>query len=235
MSNPPSPSRLADEHALLQREVERREQRVVAALARGQWPAEEVQELLDYLRYELLDQAVNEERLLYPLTDEGFADERIQQLVADHVRLRDLADRLATVVSPHVEAGDSDQLRATLTELRECLDGHLSNEEEVLKSVSETGVELIRQPYRSHEWFTLTEGAVVDMDRLPRAFAHTAILDRLTRMRPGERLQITSGEPLRILRELLTRRGMLGIYGWAYLEEGPDRWRAEVTRRNGGR
>ena len=240
MSNPAPMHRLTDEHNLLQREVQRRQQRVLDVLAEGRWPAEEVRGLLDYLRYEVLDQAVNEERLLYPLTAAGFADPRIQQLVDDHVGLRDMADRLAGLVAGGPggrDTGDlaTGDLAALLEELRERLDRHLRNEQQVLQPVAETGVEPIRQPYRSHEWYALTEGPVVDLDRLPRAFGHSAVLDRLARMRPGERLEIGSGAPLRTLQELVSRRGMADVYGWAYLEEGPRHWRAEVTRRAGSR
>lgn len=235
MSNPAPMHRLADEHTVLQREVERRGQRVLDVLGEGRWPAEEVQGLLGYLRYEVLDQAVNEERLLYPLTEEGFADPRIQQLVDDHVQLRDMADRLAELVDGTDGERDAERLTGTMQELRERLDRHLRNEQQVLQPVADTGVEPIRQPFRSHEWYALTEGSVVDMDRLPRAFGHSAVLDRLARMRPGERLEISSGARLRTLQELLSRRGMADVYGWAYLEEGPQRWRAEVTRRSGPR
>lgn len=231
MSNPAPAHRLADEHAVLQQEVERREQRVLDVLADGRWPAEEVRGLLDYLRYEVLDQAVHEERLLYPLTEEGFADPRIQRLVDDHVQLRDIADRLAGLAAGASDERDAQQLAGTVRELRDRLDQHLRNEQEVLQPVADTGVEPIRQPFRSHEWYALTEGSVVDMDRLPRAFGHSAVLDRLSRMRPGERLEISSGARLRTLQELVSRRGMADVYGWAYLEEGPQRWRAEVTRR----
>lgn len=230
MRNTPPLQRLADEHAALQQELDKREHRVLDALDSGRWPTDEIRRLLDYLRYELLDQAVHEERLLYPLTPDGFADPRIQQLVDDHVALLDLADRLATLIED--EAGDPEQLTSTIAELKERLARHLADEQEVLQPVSETGVGAVRQPFRSHEWFPLTEGRVVDMDRLPRAFAHSAVLDRLARMRPGECVEIASGERLQTLQHLLSRRGMSGTYGWAYLEEGPQRWRAEVSRRN---
>ena len=68
---------------------------------------------------------------------------------------------------------------------------------------------------------------------MSRAFGHSSALDRLSRMRPGERLEIGSSEPMQTLQELLTRRGMAGAFGWAYVEEGPQRWRAEMTRRSG--
>lgn len=221
--------RLADEHAALQREVENRERQVLDALAAGRWPTQEVRGLLDYLRYEVLDQAVNEERLLYPLAPDGFADPRIHRLVEEHVVLRDLADRLAALAS--AGAGDAGQLTATIGDLKGQLRRHLDNEQQVLQPVSDTGVEAVRQPFRSHEWFRLTEGPVIDVDQLPRAFAHNAVLDRLARMRPGERLELGSAQRMKVVQDLMSRRGMSETYGWAYLEEGPQRWRAEVVRR----
>jgi uncharacterized protein (DUF2249 family) len=232
MSNSASALGLAEEHAALQQELERRVERVLRTLAGGHWPTDETRRLLDYLRYEVLDQAVNEERLLYPLTDEGFAGPRIHELVDDHIQLRDLADRLAAVLDSG--AHDAARLAAAVHQLRERLSHHLSNEEEVLGPVSDTGIESVRLPYHSHEWFVLTEGATVDMDRLPPASGHAAVLERLARMRPGERLEITSGRSLQAVHGLLVRRGMSAVYGWVYLEEGPRRWRAQVTRRTSG-
>lgn len=222
---------LAEEHAELLREVDGRRQRVLAALDAGQWPQAEIEGLLGYLRYELLDQAVHEERLLYPLTDAGFEDERVRALTADHARLRDCADAVAEALAGRPER-DPDRLAATLAELHERLDRHLRHEQAVLAAATESGVEELRRPYRSHDWFTLTEGTDVDVDRLPREFAVAAVMDRLTRLRRGERVELTSSETLGPLEELIVRRDMAADYGWVYLAEGPDRWRAAITRRS---
>ncbi len=69
------------------------------------------------------------------------------------------------------------------------------------------------------------------LDRLPRAFSVAAIMDRLTRMRRAERVELVSQEPLERLRILMAGRGMTADYGWAYLDQGPTRWRAAITRR----
>lgn len=220
---------LADEHAVLQQELERRGQLLLQVLDAGEWPAEEIQRLLDYLRYEVLDQAVHEERLLYPLTEEGLTGPRIHQLVDDHARLRELANRLAAASA--CDEKDTERLRATVRELCERLDRHVRREQGVL---SDTGIESVRQPFHSHEWFVLTEGSTLDMDRLPDDWRQSAVLDRLSRMRSGESLELISGRPLQPVHALLVRRGMSAGYGWVYVEEGPRRWRAEVTRRTIG-
>jgi uncharacterized protein (DUF2249 family) len=171
---------LADEHAVLLQEVRHRERAVRAALGAGGWPDREIRSLVGYLRYEVLDQAANEERLLFPLTSEGLAGNRIHGLVDDHVQLRDLTDRL-------VAAGTADAHR--------------------------------------------DPGALVDLlDVLPPEFAHRAALERFSRLRPGERLRVRSGHELQSLWNVLAG-GRPGEFGWAYLQEGPDQWRVEVTRR----
>lgn len=96
--------------------------------------------------------------------------------------------------------------------------------------LAEFGPARVRQPHRSHEWFPLTEGSPIRLDRLPREFATDALIDRLTRMRPGETVEVRSARPLDAAEEAFGRRGMGHDYGWAYLEEGPSRWWAAITR-----
>lgn len=219
---------LASEHAELLREVRARAMAVRDALAVRQWPAATLAGLVGYLRYELLDQAVHEERLLFPLGTEGRrSDPRLVQLAQDHVRLRDLTDVLAA----GAEAGDADGVTATLDALTATLDQHVADEEDILSGAAHAGVECMRQPVRRHEWFRLTEGPVLDMDRLPQGFAVPVVVDRLTRMRPGERIEIRSRRPLEALFAALYRRRMSADYGWTYLQEGPDLWAATITRR----
>jgi uncharacterized protein (DUF2249 family) len=174
---------------------------------------------------------VNEERLLYPLKAAGLADERIRQLVEDHAQLRDATDALAIAGAADVPHRDAERLVAALEDLRVKLEQHLIDEQDVLSTATDSGIDPLRRPFRSHEWFSLTEGSIVDLDRLPREFALDAAIERLIRMRPGERLEVRSGNPLDPLEHLFERRGMPGEYGWAYLDEGPERWRATITRR----
>src|SRR4051794_10443924 len=70
---------LADEHAVLLDEVRYRNHAVLSALGEGRWPDRELEALVDYLRYEVLDQAVTEERLLFPLTAAGLADASVHR------------------------------------------------------------------------------------------------------------------------------------------------------------
>jgi len=221
---------LADEHAVLLREVHARGGAVRAALSQGRWPDQEVARLVDYLRYEVLDQAVTTERLLFPLVRAGLADSGIRQLVDDHVQLRDLTDQLANVATANGNQKAGDDLAKLLGALDDFLVQHMRAEEALLSATTSAGVESLRQPFRCHLWFPLTEGPEVDLDALPREFAHRAVLERFSRLRLGERLLVGSNRELDGLWNLLSC-GRPGEYAWAYLEEGPNRWRVEVSRR----
>ena len=220
---------LADEHAVLLQEVRHRERAVRAALGAGGWPDREIEALVAYLRFEVLDQAANEERLLFPLTSEGLAGDRIHGLVDDHVQLRDLTDRLVAAGTADADR-DPGALVDLLDDVEELLDRHMRAEQALLASTTTDGVEAYRRPFRCHLWFPLTEGSELDLDVLPPAFAHRAALERFSRLRPGERLRVRSGRELQSLWNVLAC-GRPGEFGWAYLQEGPDQWRVEVTRR----
>jgi uncharacterized protein (DUF2249 family) len=221
---------LADEHAVLLDEVHTRGRTIRAALSEGRWPDQEVARLVEYLRYEVLDQAVTAERLLFPLVAKGRADSGMQQLLDDHVRLRDLTDELANAARAQGVASEAGDLLQLLDALVEFLDRHMRTEEALLSKTTSAGVESLRQPFRCHLWFPMTEGAEVDLDVLPREFAHRAALERFSRLRPGEKVLLRSSRELDGLWNVLSC-GRPGEYGWAYLEEGPELWRAELTRR----
>jgi uncharacterized protein (DUF2249 family) len=220
---------LTEEHAVLLHEVRRRVRAVRGALGGGRWPDRELDELLDYLRYEVLDQASNEESLLFPLTADGLESSRMHGLIDDHAQIRDLADRLATGRAGG-EPSEPQALIDLLDDLEELLDGHMRREQRVLGTATSDGVESHRHPFRRHLWFPLLEGPDVDLDAVPPAYAHRAALDRFSRLRPGERLLVTSSSDLESLWNLLAFAHP-GDFGWRCLEEGPERWRVEVTRR----
>ncbi len=230
-SSPQAPApMLADEHAFLLAEVDARVQRILDVLARGGWPDADAEMLLAYLRYVVLDQAAHEEGLLYPLARDGAADQHLQRLSEDHVHLRDLTSDLAAAVAAGLR--DPEALAALLLELSTALERHVRDEEEVLVPATPLGVEALRGPLHSTGWFLLTEGDVLEYDRLPPAFAGWATVERLVRMRVGERVEVRSARSLEPLHMLLRRRGEAADFGWTYLEEGPHAWRAQIARRS---
>ena len=76
----------------------------------------------------------------------------------------------------------------------------------------------------------MTEGCVLDLDVLPQEFAHRAVVERFLRPRPSEQIVVRSCYELGGLWSALIRR-LPGEIGWVHLEEGPQRWQAELTRR----
>jgi len=215
---------LADVHAQLRAEIGERRQQVLDAVAAGRWPEAETRALVDFLRYEVLDQAVHEERALFPLAPRGFDDPRIRRLVSEHVALREATDVLDEAVRTRGRDGGS--IATALDELSRLLDVHLRSEEEVLSPIAGSR----RGPAGSRTLFSLTEGPILDLALLPPDRAEEAALDRLLRMRPGDRVCVRSGTSLERLWRLL-RQHAAGEFGWTYLREGPLRWEAELVRR----
>lgn len=222
---------LADEHEVLLHEVGARTDRLLETLAGGEWPAQEMRALLDYLRYEVLDQATHEERLLYPLVRRGFADQRVRRLLDEHVQLRDAADALAAEATAPAGRRHPDRLASVLTDLTAALRRHLREEQEVLAAVTPAGITSLRRSPHRHEWFPMTEGALLDLDHLPADGATAAVVDRLTRLRPGEGVELRSTAPLGAVETALRRHGTTADLGWIYREEGPSQWRARIVRR----
>jgi hemerythrin-like domain-containing protein/uncharacterized protein (DUF2249 family) len=224
---------LADEHRVLWHEIEVRRAEVLHALGGGDWPVSQLVRLVDYLRSELLDQAVNEERLLFPLTSGKRTDPGVAQLVEDHVDLRDATNALAGLAVLPDDTRDPARVIAVLDDLDEVLERHLDAEEAILSGTGERGITSGRRPFRPHEWYPLTEGPVVDADTLPREAATDLVLERLSRLRSGEHVQIRSSARLHGLEAAFQRRGMTADYGWAVDEDGPGRCRVSINRRPG--
>jgi uncharacterized protein (DUF2249 family)/hemerythrin-like domain-containing protein len=219
---------LVEEHAVLLDEVRRRHGAVLVALNAGRWPRAELAALVAYLRYEVLDQAATEERLLFPAARPGSTDDRVHGLAVEHGRIRDVTDRLADLAGVDDALGAREPLVDLLDGLDGLLETHMRTEQSVLTAAP--GVESLRWPFRCHLWFPITEGPEFDLDDLPRASAHSAALDRLSRLRPGESVLVCCQDDLQSLWVALSRAHP-GEFGWVCLDEGPAVWRARITRR----
>jgi uncharacterized protein (DUF2249 family) len=209
-------------------EVRLRHRAVLAGLDEARWPDRELAALVAYLRYEVLDQAVTEERFLFPLARERSTDSQVHELAVDHLRIRDVTDQLAGLVAADEPQREARTLVGLLDGLEELLRSHMRTEQSVLSAA--TGVESVRRPFRCHLWFPITEGPEIDLDALPGEFAHAATLERLSRLRPGTSVTVRSSNDLHSL-WLALSRGHPDEFGWAYLDEGPEHWRATITRR----
>ncbi len=223
-SRPPG---LADEHSQLLRQVAIRAEDLMAAAAGGRWPARELDALVGYLRAEILRQVTDEETLLFPAcgTPPGH-----DHLARDHARLQ------ASIEVLELAAGNGERSPAMLASavrdfLRQ-LEAHLATEEALLAASGRRGGTPATTTLggRPHEWYPLTEGTVIDLDALPQDQAVAAAVQRLLRLGPGEQVELQSGsDPLLVWRRIDELAP--GRCGFAYLEDGPGRWRVQVTRR----
>ncbi len=222
-----SPLTLADEHASLLSQVVIRAEDLLAVTAEDRWPARELQALLGYLRAEVLGQDADEERLLFP----AGASPGISRLARDHARLRAAIETLERVA-----AGESTwspaELAAAIRDFLHQLERHFHAGQALLAAAGAPGkvpatTMLGGQP---HEWYPLTEGPVIDLDALPAARAVDAVVHRLLRLRRGEQVELHAGtDPHLVWRQLDVLSP--GGYGFVYLQDGPDRWQVQVTRR----
>ncbi len=224
------PLTLAGEHALLLSQVIIRAEDLLAVTAEDRWPARELRVLVGYLRAEVLGQDADEERLLFP----AGAPAGVSRLARDHARLRAAIETLERVA-----AGESTwspaQLAAATRDLLHQLERHFHTGQALLAAASTPGkvpatAMLGAHP---HEWYPLTEGPVIDLDALPAGQAVDAAVHRLLRLRRGEQVELHAAtDPHLVWRQLDVLSP--GGYGFAYLQDGPDRWRMQVTRRLAG-
>ncbi|MGH3182342.1 MAG: hemerythrin domain-containing protein [Streptosporangiaceae bacterium] len=221
-----APLTLAAEHARLLEQVAMRARDLLKAIAGDRWPARELRALVGYLRAEVLRQAADQERL-FPA---GPAADGFARLARDHVRLRAGTEVLAQAAS--VGTGSRAQLAAATRDLLTQFERHLASEERLLTAAARPAITpgITAATGRRHEWYPLTEGPVIDLDVLPSGQVADAAVDRLLRLHPGEQVELRSGrDPWPVWRRM---DGLgPGRYGFAYLQDGPDRWRVQVTRR----
>ena len=218
---------LAEEHVLVLWQVTTSAEKLLAAAEHGRWPGAELTALAGYARAEVLRQASDEEALLFP----AVPAQATAGLARDHVRLRAAAELLTRAASGEQPMAPA-QLAAVVRDFVTQLERHLRNEETLLAS----GRRAQRVPAtvtlggHPHEWYLLTVGPVVDLDALPPGQAVDAAVDRLLRMGRCEQVELQSAARLdQVWREISEL--CPGGYQFTALEDGPARWRMQVTRR----
>ncbi|HEY6746267.1 MAG TPA: hemerythrin domain-containing protein [Mycobacteriales bacterium] len=158
------PLTLFEEHGLLLRQVAVRAEELLAVTAGGGWPARELQALLTYMRVEVLRQAVDEERLLFPCCPPSAALDRLGR---DHTILHLMTEMLATAATgegPRIPA----ELARTTRDLLAHLERHLGSEEAVLAADGGRGeAPGTTVTNRPHAWYALPEGDGIDLAALP--------------------------------------------------------------------
>jgi uncharacterized protein (DUF2249 family) len=224
------PLTLAEEHVLLLWQVTARADELLTAAAHGQWPGAELAALARYAQAEVLRQASDEETLLFPAAPAR----EMTGMARDHARLRSATDLLARVAAGE-QPMSVGQVAVAARDFVAQLERHLQAEENLLASGrAPQGVPgTVTLSGRSHEWYPLTEGPVVDLDALPRDQAVAAAVDRLLRMRRGEQVELQSSTDLNPVWREISELG-LGGYQFTVVQDGPPRWRMQVARRQAG-
>ena len=217
------PLTLAEEHVLLLWQVAARGEELLTAAADGRWPGDELAALAGYAQAEVLRQMSDEEALLFPAAPARQA----AALARDHARLRAAAEVLARVAAGEQPMPPA-RVAAVARDFATQLKGHLRAEESLLAPRGVPGTTALGG--HPHQWYPLTEGPVVDLDALPDGQAVAAAVDRLLRMRRGEQVELQSSTGLDPVWREISRLSPDG-YQFTALQDGPDRWRMQVTRR----
>lgn len=226
-AGPAAASTLSEEHTLLLREVTTRAEALLHESDQGRWPERQLTALVDYLHQEVLQQVVDEERLVF-LSHRGA--EGLAGLRLAHRELRAAIDVLAQAqaskgtLTPEQVA---DRTRNLLAQLAD----HLTAEEQVLTTGDVQSPPTTTFGARPHEWYALTAGPVIDLDGLPGEPGFEAVLDRMLRLTPGEQVELrSSSDPDPIWRRISAADP--GGYGCEVLQQGAGRWRVQISRRH---
>jgi len=218
---------LAEEHVLLLWQFTSSAEKLLAAAEQGRWPGAELASLAGYARAEVLRQVSDEEALLFPAVPSQTA----AGLARDHVRLRAAAELLARVSAGEQPMSPA-QLAAAVRDFVAQLERHLRNEEDLLASgrTPQNVPGTVPLGGHPHEWYPLTEGPVIDLDAIPPGQAVAAATDRLLRMRRGEQVELQWSTDLNAVWREISELSP-GGYWFTVVEDGPARWRMQVTHR----
>jgi hypothetical protein len=192
---------LVGEHALLLQGVHRRVWPVLALIDAGTSPTAELHTLVAFLRASLLRQASDEEVLLFP----GGAATPFAELTAQHARLHALTERLAQATVTHCPLPE---LRRMVSELVNVLARHLATEQALLAGVTEASHPVpsaAEVASGAQTWRVADEAPLlIVLDDLPPDLAPQLCIERLLRLRPGQRAEVRSFD----------RSGLEHVYRW---------------------
>lgn len=188
--------------------------------------------LLGYLYEVVLARASEEERQLLPVLRDGgpATGADAGRLERDHLLLRDDVDDLAEAAALYGKSAP-DQLAAIVRRLIVRLDEHLRAEAAAWAKLPGSYQPGTARWVEFAHWYPLTEGPLIDLDQLPPDQVDSAVLNRLTHLRPGELVELHSGisHPRRLLARL--RRRAPHDYSWSERHDDRDGWLVAIKRR----
>ncbi len=219
-----------DEDAQILWQATGRADALMRNLARGKDTHAELEALLGYLREVVLARISDEDRHALPaLRQSSGHHPELDQLDQEHLRLRSDIDDLASAAQGHQERGrQADIIRRLVNHL----EAHLAAEARLMHGNRRT-VSGDRQWLDASHWYPLTEGPCIEMDQLRPDQAEPAVLNRLTRLRTGEQVQLRGHrDPHQVWVRLQERDP--GGYSWEATQDAADSWSVTVLRRAGG-
>ncbi len=198
-------------------------------LARGRDSHADVEALLGYLREVVLTRISDEERHALPvLRRVRPGAPELVELGRQHLQLRGDVEDLASAAQGHSSRGE---LAGVIRRLVHHLEIHLATEAAVLhRNQDATAAE--RTWVAANHWYPLVEGRVIEMDRLRQDQAESAVLNRLTRLRPAEHVELRSSHDPHGVWVRLQQRDP-GAHDWQATQDGAS-WSVTVRRRQTG-
>jgi len=182
--------------------------------------------LLGYVREVVLARITDEESTVLPTLEQAPGEHpELDQLHEEHSRLRSDIDDLAAAAQQDRDPAD---LPSIVRRLIARLEQHLATEAAILtgRGYTFTG----RDWATAGHWYCLTEGPVIEMDELKPHEAQAAVLNRLTRMQPGEHLELRwAANPQPVWQRLQQRDP--GGHSWLATQSSAGTWSVEVSRR----
>ncbi len=77
---------------------------------------------------------------------------------------------------------------------------------------------------------TFTPASTLDVRRLPCELRRATIIESFDALEPGQSIEIVNSFDPVPLRQHFEERMLVG-FSWDYLEQGPEIWRIQLTRR----
>lgn len=218
-----------DEDASILWQATARGDALMRDLARGRDIRADVEALLGYLREVVLMRIADEDRHALPVLRRAHPDApELAALQRQHLQLRSDIDDLASAAQGHIAR---EELAGVIRRLVNHLETHLTSEAAVLHRSHDIAANERMWVAASH-WYPLIEGPVIEMDRLREDQAESAVLNRLTRLRPGEQVELRSGRDPHGVWIRLQQRDP-GAHDWQATQDGAS-WSVTVRRRETG-
>ena len=220
---PAASSAADDEDTCILWQATARADALMADLARGRDTVEDLDVLLGFLREVVLARITDEDRhVLSALRQNPGNDAVLEELARQHLQLRsDIEDLAAASQDQPAREERARLIRSLLRHLED----HLAAEAPLLHTVNAG-----RDWVAANHWFPLTEGPVINIDALRHDQADGAVLNRLTRLRPGEELVLRGRHDPHPLWLRLQQRDP-GGYSWEATQDSDGTWSVRVVRR----